>query len=452
MTNVALVVGLIAVLILGLNTLFWTAVGIGRFMVGHLRPHRPTAAGQRFGTENVAVLIPAHNEEAVLYDSLMAASMLLPLSQIHVVSDGSSDRTVAIAEEFGVNVIDLNPNRGKAGALAYAIEHFELERRFGVMLLLDADTRLSPDYLKTGLPLFNEPGVVAVAGRVKCLWDPPPRTAMGRLLVSYRSRLYAVVQLLVKYGQAARWANVVSIVPGFASMYRTDILHRIDITAAGLVIEDFNMTFDVHAKKLGRIAFRPNCAVAYTQDPDTWHDYRNQIRRWTLGYWQTVRRHGLRHVGRFWVSLTLQVFELITSSIILLSMLPLMAFEIYTETLARRYGGVIVAGHEVVGTLAPRFVVLGFLVPDLALTIFAAIALRRPSLLLLAPVFPFLRFVDAYVCLRSIPPSVWRTRSNGRWISPTRRKTTSPSISGRHRSISGRHRSPLTPTSLEGAA
>ena len=226
MTNVALVVGLIAVLILGLNTLFWTAVGIGRFMVGHLRPQRPTAAGQCFGTENVAVLIPAHNEEAVLYDSLMAASMLLPLSQIHVVSDGSSDRTVAIAEEFGVNVIDLNPNRGKAGALAYAIEHFELERRFGVMLLLDADTRLSPDYLKTGLPLFNEPGVVAVAGRVKCLWDPPPRTAMGRLLVSYRSRLYAVVQLLVKYGQAARWANVVSIVPGFASMYRTDILHQ----------------------------------------------------------------------------------------------------------------------------------------------------------------------------------------------------------------------------------
>ena len=451
MTNVALVVGLIAVLILGLNTLFWTAVGIGRFMVGRLRPQRPTAAGQRFGTENVAVLIPAHNEEAVLYDSLMAASMLLPLSQIHVVSDGSSDRTVAIAEEFGVNVID-HPNRGKAGALAYAIEHFELERRFGVMLLLDADTRLSPDYLKTGLPLFNEPGVVAVAGRVKCLWDPPPRTAMGRLLVSYRSRLYAVVQLLVKYGQAARWANVVSIVPGFASMYRTDILHRIDITAAGLVIEDFNMTFDVHAKKLGRIAFRPNCAVAYTQDPDTWHDYRNQIRRWTLGYWQTVRRHGLRHVGTFWVSLTLQVFELISSSIILLSMLPLMAFEIYTETLARRYGGVIVAGHEVVGTLAPRFVVLGFLVPDLALTIFAAIALRRPSLLLLAPVFPFLRLVDAYVCLRSIPPSVWRTRSNGRWISPTRRKTTSPSISGRHRSISGRHRSPLTPTSLEGAA
>jgi len=54
---------------------------------------------------------------------------------------------------------------------------------------------------------------------------------MGRFLVAYRSRLYAVVQLLLKYGQAARSANVVYIVPGFASMYRVDVLDQIDIAA-----------------------------------------------------------------------------------------------------------------------------------------------------------------------------------------------------------------------------
>ena len=248
-----------------------------------------------------------------------------------------SDRTVEIAEEFGVRVLDLQPNRGKAGALAAAIEYFDLERLFGVVLLLDADTRLSPDYLITGLPLFDQPDVVAVAGRVRCHADPPPRTRMGRFLVSYRSRVYAMTQLLVKYGQAARWANVVTIVPGFASMYRTDILQRIDITAPGLVIEDFNMTFEVHAKKLGRIAFQPDCAVAYTQDPDTWHDYLSQIRRWTLGYWQTVRLHGM-HVGRFWTALALQIAELLSSSVVLLCMIPLVVFTAYSETLANVYG------------------------------------------------------------------------------------------------------------------
>ena len=62
-----------------------------------------------------------------------------------------------------------------------------------------------------------------------------------------------------------------------------------------------------------------------------------QIRRWTLGYWQTVRRHGLLHIGRFWTALTLQIAELI-SSIISLLMLPSMLLAVYSETLASRYG------------------------------------------------------------------------------------------------------------------
>jgi biofilm PGA synthesis N-glycosyltransferase PgaC len=434
MTIAVLAVVLFAVLILGANTLFWTVVGIGRLAAGCLRrllPRKTSAAGQRFSSEDVAILIPAHNEAAVLEDSLRAASILLPLANIHVVSDGSNDHTAEIAAQFGVHVLDLSPNRGKAGALMAGIEHFELAQRFGVVLLLDADTRLAADYLKTGLPLFDDPGVVAVAGRVRCLLDPPPRTKMGYLLVSYRARLYAVVQLLVKYGQAVRWANVVSIVPGFASMYRTDVLSRIDIAAPGLVIEDFNMTFEVHTKKLGRIAFHPDAAVAFTQDPDSWHDYLNQIRRWTLGYWQTVRLHGL-HVGRFWAALGLQIAELISASIVLLSMLPLMAFAVYTETLADRYGHPKVMGQELIGTLAPHYVLFGFLLPDLLLTVFATFALRRPGLLLLAPLFPLMRFIEAYICLRSIP-TAWRTHSSGRWVSPARREATAPPPPGRHR-------------------
>lgn len=420
---------ILAVLILGANTLFWSTVGLVRIAARILtwpwqrpapRHHRwRPYVRQRFMPDDVAILIPAHNEEAVIADSLRAASALLPLSQIHVVSDGSKDRTVEIAREFGVNVLDLNPNRGKAGALVAGIEWFYLSEEYGVVLLLDADTRLSSDYLTTGLPLFDDPAIVAVAGRVRCQMDPPAPTRMGRFLIAYRSRLYAVTQLLVKFGQAARWANVVSIIPGFASMYRTDILDQIDITAPGLVIEDFNMTFEAHAKKLGRIAFRPGCAVAYTQDPDNWHDYRSQVRRWTLGYWQTVRRHGV-HVGRFWLAQALQVTELISASLVLLTIPPLLTFAIYTQWLAPRFGYPVVAHHEVLGTLAPQYVLIGFVLPDVVLTVFAACALRRPSLVLLAPVFPLMRFVEAYICLRAIQ-ATWSTHSTGQWTSPTRR-------------------------------
>jgi hypothetical protein len=91
-----------------------------------------------------------------------------------------------------------------------------------------------------------------------------------------------------------------------------------------------------------------------------------------------------------------------------------------------------VMGQELIGTLAPHYVLFGFLLPDLLLTVFAAFALRRPGLLLLAPLFPLIRFIEAYICLRSIP-TAWRTHSTGRWVSPARREATTPSAPGRHR-------------------
>ncbi|WP_197502251.1 GDP-mannose 4,6-dehydratase [Mycobacterium sp. E2733] len=409
-------IALIAVLVLGVNTLFWTTVGLVRVMAGLKNnsdgPHR-------FVPADVAVLLPAHNEEAVLGNSLQAVLKLLPPEQIHVVSDGSSDDTVATAKFYGVNVYDLNPNRGKAGALSAAIEHFELAARFKVLLLLDADTRLADDYLDTGLPGFDDPDVVAVAGHARCQHDPPPGTLTGRLLIGYRARLYAVTQLLVKYGQASRWTNAVTIVPGFASMYRTDILAAINITAPGLVIEDFNMTFEVHANRLGRIAFHPGAAVAYTQDPDDWRSYLSQVKRWTLGYWQTVRSHGL-HLGVFWTALAVQILELVSSSVMVFAMPPALCLGLYSQFLTPTYGDLSISGWTVAGGLPPKYMLTGFVLPDVALTAFAAVALRRPTLLLMAPVFPLLRFVEAYVCLRSIP-AAWRTTSTGRWISPKRR-------------------------------
>jgi cellulose synthase/poly-beta-1,6-N-acetylglucosamine synthase-like glycosyltransferase len=430
----AVTVVVLACLIFGFNTLFWGALGLGRYAATlvqralggsatagrHRERRRASRRVKHFAPEDVAVLIPAHNEAAVLAETLRAACKLVDVCNIHVVSDGSTDGTGDIARRFGANVLELSPNKGKAGALLSAIRHFELAQRFRVMLLLDADTRLAHDYLSTGLTEFDDTDVVAVAGSVRCLLHPPPRTLLGRFLIAYRARLYVAVQLLNKYGQASRRVNVVSIVPGFASMYRTDILDQIDIAAPGLVIEDFNMTFEVHAKKLGRIAYRPGTAVAYTQDPDAWNDYLRQIKRWSLGFWQTVRLHRMR-VGRFWFALAAQVTELVCSSLTLLLMLPLLLFAIYCQTLASTYGVPELMGREIIGTLTPQIVFFGFLIPDLLLTVLAACALHRPGLLLLAPLLPLLRLVDAFVCLRSLA-AARRTRSTGQWVSPGRRE------------------------------
>jgi poly-beta-1,6-N-acetyl-D-glucosamine synthase len=327
----------------------------------------------------------------------------------------------------GVNVLELEPNRGKAGALAEGIRQFGLCRRFQVVLLLDADTRPSPDYLVTGLPLFADPGVAAVAGRARSLVRPHPPSWMGRFLVAYRERLYVVVQTMLKYGQAARGANVVSIVPGFASMYRTTALPQIDIVAKGLVIEDFNMTFELHARQLGRIAFHPAAAVAYTQDPDTLPDYIRQVRRWTLGFWQTVRRHKTLPAA-FRTVLLVHIFELFSSGLLLLLLLPGLALSLAAGWVVQIAVAAGAAAADpaiqslawVSGVLPAEDVLLGVVLPDFLLTVMAAVASRRPVYLLFGLAFPLVRILDSAICLSQLPKA-WLAQSTGVWKSPGRR-------------------------------
>ncbi|MBG6059204.1 biofilm PGA synthesis N-glycosyltransferase PgaC [Cryobacterium sp. MP_M5] len=422
----------VLILVMGVNTALWGSVGAARVVAHWARrlsahgSHSQLAPGAHAGSrrltpDDVAVLVAAHNEELVIANTIRSAAGIVPVRNIFISSDASSDATADIARECGANVVELLPNRGKAGALVAAIDHFHLADRFAVVMLLDADTQLAPDYMATGLPFFDDPEVVAVAGRAATVTSPPSPTRLGRFLVAYRERFYVVVQYLLKFGQAARPANVVSIVPGFASMYRSRILADIDICAPGLAIEDFNMTFEVHAKKLGRIAFHPRAAIAYTQDPDTLRDYTKQLRRWTLGFWQTVRRHGFRY-GRFWGALALYVFELITSSIMMLLFIPLLMLSIGAtvwEEVAADHTGVVAS---IATAIPPTAVFVGVLLPDYLLTVLVVIVTRRPRYLVLGFAFPLVRVVDAAICLWTLPQAFFG-RSTGTWKSPARRST-----------------------------
>jgi len=404
--------------IVGVSTLVWGTAGILRALAGAVRL-TPFDYEPVVGPGGVAIVIAAHNEELVIEKTLTSAMAHLPRGQVYVASDGSSDRTTDLAITLGANVLDLNPNRGKAGAIVAAIEHFDLVERYEVVMLLDADTVLSEDYLRSGLPLFDDPDVVAVAGRASTIFTPPPATLAGRIIVTYRQRLYIAVQYLLKYGQASRAVNVVSIVPGFASMYRTRVLDAIDIDAPGLSIEDYNMTFEIHAKSLGRIAFNPRAAVAHTQDPDTLHEYAKQAGRWSLGYWQTLLRHGWRPRLFFQVA-WLSAFELIVAALVLVLVLPI-ALASESSALAVEWGWSTNAFLEWFARALPAWVLLvGTLVPDFVLSFVTAVATRNARFLLYAPVFPLLRILDALLCIRALGRAVSGS-STGVWQSPARR-------------------------------
>lgn len=419
---------LLIVSTLGLNLALWGTVGVVRFFTERRGQHPRQGDRHAIGIEDVAVLIPAHNEALVIEKTVAAITRLVPAANVYVVSDGSTDATAGLALRAGANVLELPVAGGKANALTEGIERFDIRYRYSALLLLDADTRLDDRYFEVALPLFDDPEVCAVAGCATTMWKPEETSPRGQLLAAYRDRVYVLFQYLVKYGQCSKRADVTPIVPGFASLYRTGVLDKVQIDRPGLVIEDFNMTFDVHRLGLGRVAFDPR-AKAYTEDPHRVGDYYRQVRRWSLGFWQTVRAHGF-WPSKFWAALGLMIIELITSSVVLLmaavALVALVSSDLFHDTIARP--GLL---HDLVDPVTSLFtyrtLALGILLPDFLLTCGTAALRRRPRYLLLGLLFAPLRVLDAFVLLVSIPRA-WLVRSTGRWKSPRRQGADDPSV------------------------
>jgi biofilm PGA synthesis N-glycosyltransferase PgaC len=411
----------VAIVVFGVNFTLWTTIGLARLLEETWsKRRRGTPAGPSMTVRDVAVLIPAHNEELVIESSIEAIAAVVPHENIHVVSDGSTDRSAELARQAGVNVIETPTNLGKAGALEAAIEAFELVQRFQAVLLLDADTTIEPGYFAAALPHFDDPKVVAVAGAVRTHWHERGLSLIGKVLVCHRQRIYAISQRLLKFGQTWRFTNATHIVPGFASMYRTAVLTKIEMNPPGLVIEDFNMTFEIYQKRLGKVAFTLD-AVAVTQDPDNLRDYVRQIKRWGLGLWQTVRRHP-PHLSLFSAMLTVLLLELLTSSMFFL-LLPLLVFVLAVPAVdpaALAWPGMMPAHHAVAAHMSLRVLLFAVTGADLALTCLVALIERRLRFLALWVFFPFLRVLDAAIALY-VFPQAWLS-STGRWTSPARRR------------------------------
>ena len=87
---------------------------------------------------DLSVVIPSYNEEARLQKHIPAIQAHLAgrTFEIIVVNDGSRDGTAAVARSFpGVRLIDLQPNRGKGGAVKAGM----LAARGRHVLFTDAD-------------------------------------------------------------------------------------------------------------------------------------------------------------------------------------------------------------------------------------------------------------------------------------------------------------------------
>jgi len=85
--------------------------------------------------KKISILIPAHNEEKYIFDTVAAVSHIAEVNEIVVIDDASADNTARLAADAGAVVISLPRNIGKGGALNRGLKTITGD----IIALVDAD-------------------------------------------------------------------------------------------------------------------------------------------------------------------------------------------------------------------------------------------------------------------------------------------------------------------------
>ncbi|HSW85805.1 MAG TPA: glycosyltransferase [Candidatus Saccharimonadales bacterium] len=407
---------------LGISFTFWAAMGLLRLITQFFTGLRRKTTVLPYTSADIAVIVPAHNEEMVIRRSIQFLKKSLNKKQIYVVSDGSSDKTYAMARKEKVHVAKLNPGRGKARALVYTLNKFHLFEKYKLIFIVDADTNIDTSFIPNALKLFEDPGTVAVFGSARIRWPQHFIPSWKYYLISYRERLNRTLQYFLIYGQTWRYTNVSFVVPGFATIYKSDVLKQLEIDTPNLLIEDFNLAFQVHKRKLGKIGYSPSM-IGWDQHPDNLYDYWKQVRRWNIGFYQTVKMNKI-WPSFFWLSLLIFSAEVLLNSL-LMFMMPFLLLYLLADNLdwlspvfASYHHVYLIAGPY--KNLSLATILIAILLFDYIVTVIIGLINKKPQFAFYGLFFFFMHYVTSLILISSIIPGFFG-KSDGRWISPKRR-------------------------------
>jgi cellulose synthase/poly-beta-1,6-N-acetylglucosamine synthase-like glycosyltransferase len=344
----------------------------------------------RSGSQALCVVIPARNEALLVgrcIESVLAAGVAA--EDVYVVDDASTDGTAnAVARFPAVNLLVNETPRGKQGGLQRVLALCGLVDRYRYLSVLDADSYVSVDYVRETLAAFAaDADVVLVCGS--------PESERHNWLTAFRALEYTLARYVFRPGQHA--VGAITVAPGCASTYRTDALSALDWNG-GTLVEDMDLTLQIHRRRLGTIAFAPQ-AVTYTQDPRTLRQYIGQVTRWYSGTWQVMRLHGVPFGRqRIDAEFALLLAEGLVYSVLVLA-LPVLVW------------------------LAPGLVAAALVLDQglwLAMTGAVALRLRRADIALSFPLFVLPRAINAFVLLATFWREIVQRRARHEWFSVER--------------------------------
>ncbi len=230
------------------------------------------------------ILVPAHNEEAVIERTLDSFRLLdYPHDQfqVHVVADNCTDGTAEVVRRCGFTAHDrIDPvSPGKGPALNWLLEQLEGDRApFDTVLIVDADTTLHADFLRHMAAALD--GGARAAQAYYGVHDPDGSTA-----AALRSAALACRHNLRPLGRAAIGAS--------CGLYGNGMAFDREVMKgrqwSGHLTEDMEFQMDLLLDGQ-RVAYVAG-AILEAEMPHNLSSATSQNERWERGRQQMARRY-----------------------------------------------------------------------------------------------------------------------------------------------------------------
>ncbi|MBL9082360.1 MAG: glycosyltransferase [Planctomycetales bacterium] len=229
----------------------------------------------------VDVLIPAHNEEAVLAATLKSVNaQTRPGDRVFVVADNCIDRTAEVARQCGAIAVERNDlqRRGKGYALDFGVRQLAAGRA-DYVVIIDADCTLAEGTLDALARQCAATGKPVQGGYVMTSpASPSPRDLVSRVAVAVKNQVrqrgvstLGGPAILTGSGMAFPWATLTSA-------------HL----ASGNIVEDMQLSFDLLLA--GHAPTFCSAAEVVAPLPQQRNASLTQRTRWEHGHLQTLLR------------------------------------------------------------------------------------------------------------------------------------------------------------------
>ncbi len=271
---------LLAESLLGLATCYLLGLLLAAATTPRSRP-RPA-----FGRERLrfVVLVPAHNEEGGIEETLLSLDLLdypQDKHEVIVIADNCTDRTAEIARTLGATVYERENEtlRGKGHALAWALERLRSERpETEAIAVVDADCRPSPNLL---VAMEARLGAGAVAVQTDYVVANPGESWSSALR-------YAAFSLINTIHPMAKSRLGLSCgLLGTGMGFTRELLERYPWNAYSIVEDG-----EYHSRLVAggeRVVFAAEASVSSAM-PTSLREARQQQMRWEGGRWELIRR------------------------------------------------------------------------------------------------------------------------------------------------------------------